>query len=126
MLTTLQKATILRNAGIEIPTCPIRRPATHERRPVASATHALKASAGDHAVHSTHDTRFHHSRGAGSGHVDEGPSEHESPGSMHRWGREIDNLFATYAAARAAKSLRDAEAARQIVMLRNLAASQTD
>ena len=40
---------------------------------------------------------------------------------MQRWIRAVEILYATYAAARAAKSLRDAEEARQADMLRRRA-----
>lgn len=39
----------------------------------------------------------------------------------HDWGRAIEALYVSYAAARAAKSLRDAEEARQNAMLRRMA-----
>ncbi len=42
--------------------------------------------------------------------------------AMMNWIRAIEVLFATYAAARAAKSLREAEEARSMVMLRQLSA----
>ena len=37
------------------------------------------------------------------------------------WARAIETLYVAYVAARAAKSLRDAEEARQLAMLRGLA-----
>lgn len=46
----------------------------------------------------------------------------ESP--MQKWIRAVEILYATYAAARAAKSLRDAEEARQNEMLRRMSASR--
>jgi hypothetical protein len=39
----------------------------------------------------------------------------------HDWGRAIETLYVSYVAARAAKSLRDAEEARQNAMLRRMA-----
>lgn len=45
--------------------------------------------------------------------------------AMQQWESTIDNLFVEYAAARAAKSLRDAEEARQLSMLRRLAQRPT-
>ncbi|MDM0039955.1 hypothetical protein QTH89_08960 [Variovorax sp. J22G21] len=36
------------------------------------------------------------------------------------WARAVENLYVAYAAARAAKSLRDAEEVRQLAMLRRL------
>ncbi|SEB25438.1 hypothetical protein [Variovorax sp. YR216] len=44
------------------------------------------------------------------------PPEHSEPGKA--WRREIDILYAQFAAARAAKSLREAEEARQMKLLR--------
>ena len=41
----------------------------------------------------------------------------------HEWARAVETLYVTYVAARAAKSLRDAEEARQSVMLRQLSAA---
>lgn len=63
MLTTVQKADILRKSGVEIPACP----------------------------EVTRD-----------------------------WARRVDALFVDYVAARAAKSLRDAEEARQLELLRRM------
>ncbi|HEY2254615.1 MAG TPA: hypothetical protein VGI11_03175 [Variovorax sp.] len=45
------------------------------------------------------------------------PAEGESA-AAERWKREIDNLFAGYVAARAARSLREAEEALQLDRLR--------
>jgi len=107
MLTTLQKATILRKAGIEIPASPVRKPPIHDR----------------HGAGPAHPARSQHDVGAEEEHPSEAAPENPMPVAMHRWAREIDNLFVTYAAARAAKSLRDAEAARQMVMLRKLSSN---
>ncbi|MGJ7489646.1 hypothetical protein [Variovorax sp. ZT4R33] len=63
MLTTVQKADILRKSGVEIPACP----------------------------EVTRD-----------------------------WSRRVDALFVDYVAARAAKSLRDAEEVRQLDLLRRM------
>jgi hypothetical protein len=40
--------------------------------------------------------------------------------ALQRWIKAVEILYATYAAARAAKSLREAEEARQLDMLRRL------
>lgn len=40
----------------------------------------------------------------------------------HDWAKAIETLYVAYVAARAAKSLRDAEAARQALMLQRLSA----
>jgi hypothetical protein len=47
-----------------------------------------------------------------------GPEPVDSP--ARRWVQAVEILYATYAAARAAKSLREAEEARQTAMLRRL------
>ncbi|WGT63285.1 hypothetical protein [Variovorax paradoxus] len=39
---------------------------------------------------------------------------------MHEWGKAIETMYVAYVAARAAKSLRDAEESRQTDMLRRL------
>ncbi|MBT2336974.1 hypothetical protein J7E49_24105 [Variovorax paradoxus] len=58
------------------------------------------------------------------------PAEHASASSasavsqkMHDWGKAIETLYVSYVAARAAKSLRDAEESRQTDMLRRLSLS---
>jgi hypothetical protein len=76
MLTTVQKAKILGQAGFEVPA----RPA--EAVPPDSA-----------------------------------PGQ-DTP--LQRWIKAVEILYSGYAAARAAKSLRDAEEARQLDMLRRL------
>lgn len=65
MLTTIQKADILRKSGADVPACP------------------------------------------------------EAAGE---WSRRVDALFVDYVAARAAKSLRDAEEVRQLDLLRRMSA----
>jgi hypothetical protein len=109
MLTTLQKATILRKAGVEIPASPIRRPMAHDRHGSGSAD----AASGGHLPLTE------------AMQPGDGTFEHATPLALHRWAHEIDILFATYSAARAARSLREAEAARQTAMLRKLASSGT-
>jgi hypothetical protein len=42
---------------------------------------------------------------------------------MHDWAKAIETLYVSYVAARAAKSLRDAEESRQTDMLRRLSLS---
>lgn len=49
----------------------------------------------------------------------EADTEHKA--ALQRWREAIDVLYVQYAAARAAKSLRDAEQARQIDQLRRAA-----
>ncbi len=44
--------------------------------------------------------------------------------ALSTWAKAVEILYVTYAAARAAKSLRDAEEVRQIDMLRRLSASR--
>lgn len=43
------------------------------------------------------------------------------PATVQQWRAQIESMFVTYVAARAAKSLRDAEEARQLHSLRQLA-----
>lgn len=52
-------------------------------------------------------------------------NEGERAEALHRWESTIDNLFVDYAAARAAKSLRDAEEQRQLSILQRLAQRST-
>lgn len=58
------------------------------------------------------------------------PAEDDSAASagavsqkMHDWAKAIETLYVSYVAARAAKSLRDAEESRQTDMLRRLSLS---
>jgi hypothetical protein len=81
MLTTSQKANILRKAGLQVPAAPtsVSEDASHP----ADELHKL----------------------------------------AKEWSTTVENLYVTYAAARAAKSLRDAEEARQLDVLRRLSSS---
>ncbi|MDM0113130.1 hypothetical protein QTI66_13305 [Variovorax sp. J22R133] len=81
MLTTLQKANILRKAGVQVPAAPTSV-SEDASNPAAELHKAAK-----------------------------------------EWATTVENLYVTYAAARAAKSLRDAEEARQLDMLRRLSSS---
>ena len=76
MLTTDQKETILRRAGIAVPVFPSSR-ATDQQQQADGEQNAAQ-----------------------------------------RWARTIDTLFVEYSAARAARSLRDAEETRQLGALR--------
>lgn len=49
------------------------------------------------------------------------PLDADLHGACVSWAKTIETLYVSYAAARAAKSLRDAEEARQLTMLRGLA-----
>ena len=49
------------------------------------------------------------------------PSDPESTTAFGSWIQSVETLYVSYAAARAAKSLRDAEETRQLDMLRRLA-----
>lgn len=55
--------------------------------------------------------------------VQEGPATTETS-AMVRWTAAVEALFVSYVAARAAKSLRDAEERRQLEMLRALSAAE--
>ena len=84
MLTTDQKETILRRAGVAVPAFPSRRPSDQQQQ--ADAEPILK---GNMQADGRQNTAEH-------------------------WARTIDALFVEYSAARAASSLRDAEEARQL------------
>ncbi|RZL62978.1 MAG: hypothetical protein EOP81_14525 [Variovorax sp.] len=77
MLTTEQKAVILRKTGFTVPDAPT-------------------AGGGDAEATAT-----------------------------QQWGAQIESMFVTYVAARAAKSLRDAEETRQMQLLRQSAAPRS-
>ena len=88
MLTTDQKATILRRAGTPVPDFPTGR----------------RASQAPDACEST-------TPGAAPG------TTTASQAPMEEWAANIDTLYVEYVARRAAKSLRDAEEARQLSAL---------
>lgn len=95
MLTTDQKETILRRAGVAVPASPARRPSDQEHQ--SGAEPILK------------DTLQADGRQQ----------------TAQQWARTIDTLFVEYSAARAARSLRDAEEARQLGALRRAADGST-
>ena len=90
MLTAQKMAFILAHAGIEVPPCPIFR--------------------FDDTVKPTHrnqrDLLLKRECAA------------EFAQKVRQWNYEVASLYAAYMAARAAKTLRDAEAARQMTLLR--------
>jgi len=88
MLTTDQKEAILRRAGVAVPALPSHRSSDQQQQ--ADAEPILK---GDVQADGRHN-------------------------AAERWARTIDALFVEYSAARAARSLREAEAARQLGALR--------
>jgi hypothetical protein len=88
MLSTQHKARILTRAGVTVPPCPVV--------PQHGQRHAEPGANGARQQRATAD-------GA-------------APDAA--WRREIEILYAQFAAARAAKSLRDAEEARQLGRLR--------
>ena len=90
MLTTHKKAMILTRAGIDVPPCP-----------TPLLCHGLENS-----HHSQLDV------------LKERECAAEHARLMSRWNHEVTILYAGYTACRAAKTLRDAEAARQLIMLR--------
>ena len=90
MLTTDQKVTILRKAGVAVPGYPSRSLRLHRQQQSEAApisTEKIQTGA-------------------------------EQRTAADQWARTIDALFVEYSAARAAKSLRDAEEARQLGALR--------
>jgi len=78
MLTTDQKETILRRAGVAVPAFPSPRASDQQQQQQA-----------------------------------DGPKN-----AAEQWARTIDTLFVEYSAARAARSLREAEETRQLGALR--------
>lgn len=100
MPTTDQKAHILMKAGIAVPAFPAWRLPVQER-------HLYKGNR------------------APQQELDAGAEQAEA---VAQWERQIDNLFVTYAAARAAKSLRESEEAQQLGQLQraNAQLSQSD
>jgi hypothetical protein len=89
MLTPEQKETILRKAGVAVPAFPSRNVAGQQQQQ-ADGERILKQDA---QVDGRHDP-------------------------FEQWVRTIDALFVEYTAARAAKSLRDAEEIRRLAALR--------
>lgn len=81
MLTSIQKASILRKNGFAVPDAPV------EPEPLLTPA----------------------------------PTASEPGPAMQAWHRAIEALFASYAAARAAKSLRDAQEKSQLEWLRQMA-----
>ena len=95
MLTTDQKETILRRAGVAVPAFP--SPRSSDQPQQADAEPILK-----------HNMQAHGQQNA-----------------AERWARTIDALFVEYSAARAARSLRDAEEARRLAALRHASDGST-
>jgi hypothetical protein len=93
MLSTLQKAAVLAKAGFRVPDCPMNPPALH----YSVVDQAAGASSNERRTPAGQDP------------------------VAQNWSKAIETLYVAYAAARAAKSLRDAEEARQMDMLRRLA-----
>ncbi|MBT2304030.1 hypothetical protein J7E70_26685 [Variovorax paradoxus] len=89
MLTTDQKETILRRAGVAVPAFPSSRSCDQQQQ--ADARPILK----DHL------------------------QADEQRNVAQRWARTIDAPFVEYSAARAARSLRGAEEARRLGALRD-------
>jgi len=95
MLTTAQKAHILQRSGVSVP-----------------------------AVPAGIDLMNHRQSHQGTGSMQERPAaEDSSDEAVREWVAAVDVLFVNYAAARAAKSLRDAEEVRQLDALRRMAAT---
>ena len=90
MLTASQKAAILESAGVAVPEFPARRvPSTQ------SPPHEPRISTAEEY---------------------EGDAEYAR--AVTRWKQEVEALHVSYAAARAARSLREAEDAKQMDLLR--------
>lgn len=89
MLTTDQKETILRRAGVAVPAFPSRYSGNQQHQ---SDTEPILKSNMQAERRQT---------------------------AAEQWARTIDTLFVEYSAARAARSVRDAEEARQLGALRH-------
>ncbi len=100
MLTASQKAVILESAGIAVPEFPARRV--------------------------PHTQLAHHEPRISTAEEYEGDAEYAR--AVTRWKQEVEALHVDYAAARAAKSLREAEEAKQMDLLRraNARSSMTE
>lgn len=94
MLTTDQKETILRKAGVTVPAFP---------------THPLRAKEHDQLEGARDPTKD----------LAEGAAKRAAAAE---WAKAIDTLYVEYSAARAAKSLRDAEEAQRLGELRQASA----
>ena len=97
MLAAAQKAVILRRSGIAVPPLPEEAANEGGVEPDAVAAGGVGASVGHEAARE---------------------------GALRQWTAQVNALFVSYVAARAAKSLRDAEEARQMNELRHLASSR--
>ena len=95
MLTTDQKETILRRAGVAVPASPARHSSDQQHQ--SDAEPSLKENM------QVDGRRI----------------------AAEQWARTIDTLFVEYSAARAARSLRDAEEARQLGALRRASDGST-
>ena len=100
MLAAAQKAAILRRSGIAVPAAPVEAVALDG----AEAQTQPQAQA--------------------AGRADEGAQEAARESALGEWTAKINALFVAYVAARAAKSLREAEAARQLDELRRMSSVQ--
>lgn len=98
MLAADQKAVILRRSGIAVPPLPVETAANE------SGVEAIGGPA----------------QAPGTPVIREAAQE----GALRQWTAQVNALFVSYVAARAAKSLRDAEEARQMSELRHLASRQ--
>jgi hypothetical protein len=90
MLTAIKKALILAQAGSAVPAFPGLEAPVSLRPPREGAPTSMQQR----------------------------ESDAEQARAVERWSQEIEALFVTYTVARAARSLREAEQARQIDMLR--------
>lgn len=90
MLTAIKKALILALSGSDVPAFPGLKAPVSLRPPREGAPISMQ----------------------------QGESDVEQARAVERWSQEIEALFVVYTVARAAKSLREAEQARQIDVLR--------
>lgn len=99
MLSYSQKANILAKSGCDLPRYPSRRLPIQER-------HLLRGARAP---------------------KEERDADEEQEAAVDRWNQEVETLYVAYVAARAARSLRESEARRQLDDLRqaNLGSSHT-
>jgi hypothetical protein len=90
MLTTHKKTLILANAGVDVPACPSN--GLLNPQPSASCATPIFSA--------------------------EQEAQKEMAFALTQWSKAIEVLYVEYAAARAARSLREAEEVRQLDMLR--------
>ncbi len=99
MLSAKHKAQILTRVGLTVPPCPA--PPAHIGTGAQPTHHQARGDSSAHEVHKV-----------------QAAAKGKDGSAEAAWRRQIDILYAQYAAERAAKSLRQAEEAEQLARLR--------